>query len=296
MRSKVFISCGQATPEEQRTAADIKERLAADGFDVYVAIQAQSIEDLNSGIIGQLRRADYYIFIDFAREDVHNGQRGSLFTNQELAMACILQFEHVLFFQQAGVRPEGLLSFMGANPTAFRTQIELPDVVVAAVHQREWSRTYSRHLVVTRPRWSDTVIKFDELVGRFLYVDIENCRYDLAAYDTVARLNAINGMPCRDRSHLKATGQPGFSQIIWPRNHGAFDVLMVSALAKHQVFLNSALDVWPKPPVIDVPGTHRFEYAVLARQFPILHFTIELHLHADPMKAQAEIVATDNGA
>lgn len=96
--SKVFVSCGQESEHERGAAAAIKTSLEAAGFTVYVAINAQSIEDVNSGIIRSLKRADYYIFIDFRRDSVDGGFRGSLFTNQELAIAMLLSFERVLFF------------------------------------------------------------------------------------------------------------------------------------------------------------------------------------------------------
>ena len=50
MPGRVFISCGQAHEPERRAAAEISDALTAAGFQPYVAIQAQSILDVNSGI------------------------------------------------------------------------------------------------------------------------------------------------------------------------------------------------------------------------------------------------------
>src|SRR5438132_10277879 len=136
MSAKIFISCGQKLDEERHATAELSNALTAEGFEVYVAIAAQSIEDVNSGIIGQLRRSDYYIFIDFAREDLHGCSRGSLFTNQELAIAYILGFEHVIFFQQNAVCLEGLLKYMGSNATRFEEPADVPDLVIKAVRER----------------------------------------------------------------------------------------------------------------------------------------------------------------
>ncbi len=291
MPAKVFVSCGQRSEDERAAARAIAERLRAKGFDVFVAISAQSIEDVNSGIIGSLRDSDYYVFIDFPRDDLGNGLRGSLFTNQELAIAYILGFEQVVFFQQEGVTLEGLLRYMGSNATRFASPNDVPDLVIAAIEERHWSPSYSRHLTPTHLRWSDALITYGDLVGRFLYVDIENHRHDLAAYDTVARLRSINGVACADRSHLKVTGHPGFAQVIWPREHGAFDLLMVSALASSQIFMNSALDVWPKPPIITAPGKYDLEYAVLARRFPLLLFHVELSVKENFALAEAELLS-----
>jgi len=42
MSARVFISCGQATSAERKAAAAVKQWFHKRGFDVYVAIQAQS--------------------------------------------------------------------------------------------------------------------------------------------------------------------------------------------------------------------------------------------------------------
>jgi hypothetical protein len=283
--AKIFLSCGQANDRERSAAARVKEALTSQEFDVYVAIQAQSIQDVNSGIIAELQRSDYYLFVDFRREVLGSRQeaRGSLFTHQELAIAYVSGFEHVLFFQETGMKLEGLMRYLAANPTPFDTVDQLVEGISKAIRERDWRIDYSRHLIATRPRWSDSVIRYGELTGRFLYIDIENKRRDLAAFDTVARLEFIQPFgeakyQCPNRSHLKTTGQPGFIQVIWPCSHGAFDLLVVDQQRPLHVYLNNALDVTPRVPVIRDRGRYSLEYSVLAREFPVLHFTIDLEL------------------
>jgi hypothetical protein len=310
MSAKIFLSCGQANERERSAAACLKRRLTEQGFDVYVAIQAQSIQDVNSGIIAELQRSDYYLFVDFRREvvrpdDVHGRMsrlrhawralanrgapeaRGSLFTHQELAIAYVSEFEHVLFFQERGVKLEGLMRYLAANATRFDTVDKLVEDVSAAVRRHGWRTDYSRHLIATRHRWSDGCIHCGDpdrgdLTGRFLYVDIENKRGDLAAFDTVARLESIEPFGgkkylCKDRSLLKVAGQPGFNQIIWPCSHGAFDFLAVDEQQPWLMYLNSALDK-PRVPLIKDRGRYTLGYAVLASDFPVLRFTIDLEL------------------
>lgn len=273
MPAQIFLSCGQASSRERDAAVRLREYLSAQGFQVYVAIQAQSIQDVNSSIIRQLERSDYYLFVDFRREELGptptSGNRGSLFTHQELAIAYRSGFEQVLLFQETGTKLEGLLRYMAGNATSFDSIDELATKVAIAIRERNWTPTYSRHLIATRPRWSQGTIQYGPLIGRFLYVDIENKRPDLAAMDD--RYISPN------RSHLKTTGQPGFNQVIWPQSHGAFDVLMVARYDAACIFLNSALDV-PPAPLIAACGHYGLEYAVLARDFPVLHFTIDLEV------------------
>jgi hypothetical protein len=290
MPAKIFVSCGQKHERERAAAAAVKAMLEGLGFDVYVAIQAQSIEDVNSGIIRHLERSDYYLFVDFRREDLvdaaaslwhRRAARGSLFTHQELAVAYVFGFQDVLFFQEPGVQVEGLLAYLGANPIPFESNDELVASVCRSVGER-WSVNYSRSLVAPRLRWSDGVIVTPRLNGRFLYVDVENRRRYEAALDTILRLEFISARggarhACRDRSLLKVTGQPGFSQAIWPLSWGAFDLLMVDSQHQASVYLYSALDVPPQP-IIQGVGQYTLDYAVLARGFPVLHFSVDLNL------------------
>lgn len=270
--AQVFVSCGQHDAEERAAAHAIHEQLRAAGFEVYVAVAAQSIEDVNSGIIRQLKRSDYYVFIDFVRESVGDSSRGSLFTNQELAIAYVLGFERVLFFQHPDVKREGLLRYMGSNATGFTNAGQLAGLVLDAFITREWTPAYPRHLAATRLRWGRPY-SYGELLGYFLYVDIENRRADVPAFETVARLLSIETdeglVPSHIRSPLKVTGAPAFEQTIWPADHGAFDALAPDMSDPTHARLNSALDVYPVPTLLQGPGTCRLHYAALARDFPI---------------------------
>ena len=161
-------------------------------------------------------------------DDLGGQARGSLFTNQELAIAYVLGFERVLFFQHSSVKLECLLRYMGSNATIFTNPAHLPALVATAFVQREWSSDYSRHLAATRLRWEGP-FPYGEFLGWFLYGDVENRRADAAAFETVARLLAIESgkglVPWHIRSPLKVTGAPAFEQTIWPSDHGAFDLL-----------------------------------------------------------------------
>ena len=290
MPGKVFISCGQSSEIEREVAARIQQWFEDNGFEPYVAINVQTIQDVNSGIISELKASDYYVFIDFPRDELHpcDGEcnRGSLFTNQELAIAYVLGFEKVIFLQHQNVKLEGLLRYMASNAIKFDDYSEISEKLINEVERRSWSTTYSRHLLASNIRWSDGLISYHSLtqpvlIGKFLYVDIANSRSDVAAQATVARLASITypsgeNQISPDRSHLKAAGFPGFSHSIWPSSHAAFDLLCVDNANPHRIFLNSALDKAPKDPIIWEIGLYRLNYEVLSPGFPALQFSISL--------------------
>lgn len=299
MSARVFISCGQRQGERD-VAIAVARWFTERGFRPYVALDAQSILDVNSGIIGELRRSDYYLLIDFRRELLSSAEpheyRGSLFSHQELAVAYALGFEHCLFFRQSGVKIEGMCQFMASNATSFNEYSELPGLVAEAAEQRAWSPGYSRNLVVGQLHYPDQPIQYGELKGRALHIDIENRRPDLSAAGAVARLAKLRvADDCwrisPNRSHLKVTGQPGFAQTIWPQSHGAFNVAFVDLREKRcRVYLNSALDIRPIPPILDTPGDHLLRFEVFAQGFDVLQFEVLARIPARSTEFLVELV------
>lgn len=294
MPAKVFISCGQSSLEERKVAQQLGDWFKSKGYNPYVAIEVQSILDLNSGIIGELKTSDYYLFINFQREIVTGNagnqfHRGSLYTNQELAIAYALGFDHMLLLNQKNSEKEGVFKFIVTNIPEFDAYSEVLLLVQNAVQKAGWRHDYTRQLAAANLRLADPVRYIGDStprVIRTLHVDIQNKRPDLGAVGCVARLVrfGLHGQPLAsspDRSLIKVTGLPGYAQTIWPMSHGAFDLFGILFGSKKHVFLNSALDVHPRQPIIDVPGNYHFEYEVFSQGFPPLIFNVLLKLTGD---------------
>ncbi len=73
MPARVFISCGQAIEEERNVSNELEQWFRSEGYDPYVAIQVQTIGDLNAGIIEALKASDY-VFINFQRDKIVAGK------------------------------------------------------------------------------------------------------------------------------------------------------------------------------------------------------------------------------
>lgn len=308
MKSKVFLSCGQR-PSEKEVAAKVARLLEERGFDVYVAIDVQTILEINTGIISELKNSDCYLLLNFQREQIGDKYRGSLFSNQELAIAYSLGFERILVVNQEGILSEGILNYMGINTETFRSFDDCCPTVERALNRAGWKPDYSRQLNADRLRFSDELIRFGNLRGRFLYVDIVNQRPDIAALEATARLSelgrsgqgTLQASPIR--SPLKATGRPGFSHTIFPKSFEAFDLLCVGTYSNTAgldlsapaasgtlvasvtlvpkemgVFLNAALDVVRAPRLPITSGRWQLQYEFFAIGFPVLSLLIELNV------------------
>jgi hypothetical protein len=321
MRTRVFLSCGQR-PNEIEIAGKLGELLEARGFDVYIAIDVQTILDINAGIIRELKNSDCYLFVNFRREQLTGGKyRGALFSNQELAIAYAFGFERILVVNQDGVLPEGILKYMGINTETFVSISECYSTVERVIDRSAWTTDYSRRLRADRLRFSEQIIQYKNLVGQFLYIDVLNQRPDIAALEATARLSEFGPLggamlPSPIRSPLKATGRYGFSHTIFPRSWEAFDLLCVGMYSgrdelflsapaasgtvvepitmpqERQVLLNTAFDVIQAPTLPITAGVWQLRYEFFAIDFPVLTVIIELDL-TDWGKPKPKILAQE---
>lgn len=291
LRSRVFVSCGQATRDEIRVANKIGQLLAKRGYSHYIAKNVQNVFEINSGIIGELKNSDCYLFVNFRRDRLgrHGDFSGSLFSNQEFAIAYAMGFERILVINQKGVRPEGMLAYIGCNTDEFDLLSDCLRAVRAALDEVGWSPAYSRRLVGQKLCWSEEVAYSDglsALSGRILYLEIANRRPDTAALETTARLARLRRAGVKTwtasniQSPLKATKRQGYAHTIFPNSSEAFDLLCIGtpigSASENHVFLNSALDVTPKPYLPVTPGTWELEYEFYAIGFPVLRVGIKL--------------------
>ena len=234
MVGRVFISCGQRPLRERDTANRIKQLLKDKfGLDSYVAVNIQGFNDIMR-ITDELRHADYYLFIDFLRHDPDD-LPFSLFTHQELAVAHNLGFTDMIALREKGTPIEGFLRYIQSNPIEFDNDEDLMKKVEGLVREREWSRNYSRNLVLTN---------ISERIGPFFYGDhtgahnqfiwharIENRRPDVAAVNTLCVLDSIDSKERRvenpDRSNLKWARQQGYERTILPLDYGLIDIISI---------------------------------------------------------------------
>lgn len=160
MKAQIFLSCGQ-NHEERPIAEAIKSKIEKSdlGFGCYVACEVQDLRDLRDIIFKRLEESDYFVFVDFKREELKDKKdkdgrpihRGSLFTNQELAVASYIGLGNcVLLLQEEGVEERGgvlnaVLANLREDETRFKSaeRDELPNriynLIKAKLDNREWN-------------------------------------------------------------------------------------------------------------------------------------------------------------
>lgn len=287
MSAKVFISCGQSTNEEKQTARDVETWFKTKGFYPYVAVEVNTgIPDLNRWVIEELKSSDYFVFINFAREEISSStgsfkpfRRGSVYANQELAVAVSLGFkDRMILVNQRCAEREGIFKIMVCNTDEFDTYDKIVPIIEKSVLSAGWDNLSSRHLSVENSRIDYTPVSYyDHHLRRLLYIahiDVRNSRPDIPAADCEIRLVKIESpsrgeRPSPDRNALKVTGsERAYAQNIWQDDLGTFDLFGIDAFSYPDTYLLSRSDVTPRSAIISTREKHILTYEILAKGFP----------------------------
>jgi len=298
MGATIFLSCGQSHlwPDEKKTAKLIETGLRALGFSVFLAVAKDTIQNLNSELLEYLKNADYYLFINFQRESITNGNiRGSLYTNQELGMAYALGFDpsNMLLLSHEKVETAGLLGSMISNIDKFKNYDDVVQLAIASVERNHWTPDYSRKLSATQVAinknvddWRDRYNNRQLRHERIAWVEVSNRRPDIVAFNCVAHLTSIGNklnskLPLEDTFPIKCWGVDGYHHTIWPNSSGRFDLFGIEAETNH-VFMHTQCDITDdsgcRTPIIKGTGQFILNYEIYADHFPITSFAIKLDL------------------
>ena len=303
MPGKIFISCGQVTSAERTLSKQVAISLTNKGFNPYVASEAQSIQDINTEIIGKLKKSDYYIYIDLKRECIAGyfwcrKYRGSLFTNQELAIVYALGFERTIFLQQKGILLEGMARYILSNAKKFTNVNEVIPIVEDEIDKRKWDTKYSRHLSVQYIQAYPKIPYGDHtqsMVQQIYHVGIRNCTKDIAAINVIAHLVAItepngNINVAIDKGDLKWARQIGYTRNIPPGEIAPFDAFALDEQNPQNVYLHSSSDAHPRIPIINQSRSYILHYQIYSENFPLLEFKIRLLLAGQTQTTIAELI------
>lgn len=287
VRAKVFISCGQWEGDERETADKIKVELESLGFEGYVATRVQSLRGVQQNIFQELQTAEYFLFVDFKREELDGtGEcRGSLFSHQELALASSLGLD-VVVFQENGTKPEdGLLRFIQANPAKFTDRHSLPLVVIDAIKRRGW-----------RPDWKNQLVFADDPVERntaritdtqqiadFFGISISNPHQSKPAMNCYVYLEKVRRISNGDILPLRTielhwAAYPFPNALIGPKAQRVFDAFMVFHDNPTVLHVPSFATAGLYAMSISGPGDFEFTYTIVSENFPIIRKVFEAHV------------------
>lgn len=287
--AQIFLSCGQ-NPDfgEPPFFELVEQKIKSLGFDCYVAAHKQSPRSIRENVFKQLEESDYFVFIDFKREEMKDKagnviSRGSLFSNQELALASFLEME-IMLFQEDGVQRDGMLNAIQGNATSFSDRNKLPDLIAGEIRRRQWTTQTRNTLALSvysnsPPRLNQT--KTDGRFSRPFHIKVENlhhrkdARNCFAYLDEVVDLNSNRNISKDEKwetVEFKWAGTRLASVRIAPKpSYRNFDAVWLFVNQQQQIgmgFFNSVV-----PALTDYfphqlrPGRYRLTFVVVSDNF-----------------------------
>jgi hypothetical protein len=291
VRAKVFISCGQREDGNERGIAErIAEKLHGMGFDPYIATQQQSLRGLRENIFDELETSEYFVFVDFERERLGDGEehRGSLFSNQELAVASYLDMPVIALREDTVKEMDGLAGALQLNAEPFSNRRLLPDVVANKVAELEWEPEWSQTLRLHRnpEQFSDALRMPENRHARFFHIDVANDHRRQAARNTYGFLRRCVDLATGESIaiplvELKWAGYVRPNTLIFPGETRKLDALWVFHDQPDGIKFNVFTDATNYIPQLPPAGDFRLTYCVASDNFPAVDRSFDLHVASD---------------
>lgn len=206
--ARVFISCGQRSDKEKQLGFACREYFKSRGFATYLAEKAHSLEALTEDIFQHLRNSEYAVFIDCEREKLSPGNfRGSVFVNQELAIAAFLPIEESRVFHEKRVVPEGVAKHLIAKPIHFSDEQEFLGKLDEETN--EWRNDWRNELSVKFYGVLQDFRNQDDKYGDWYHLEVSNNHQNKYARNCVAYVSRIK--------NLDTGGEldPGSFELVW---------------------------------------------------------------------------------
>jgi hypothetical protein len=285
-RAKIFISCGQNTDRGELTIGrQIENTISAMGFETYFAIDQQSPRGLKENIFNELITSEYFLFIDFKREQLDETTcRGSLFTNQELAIASFLDIQ-LIAFQEEGVKQrDGILGALQANCISFNGRGSLHTIVSERIRAAGWKTNWKNALRLERePRQHVDIYRVPgPRMSRFFHINVRNLNSYKIAHNCYAYLErATNLSGGRIETRTVEFKWEGYIQPNAPILHNSvrgFDAFFVYHDNPREILFNLFTDSSLFIPIIRGPGDFELSYIVISENFPPARKTFDLHI------------------
>jgi hypothetical protein len=271
--ARVFISCGQSKgTDEPRIAKEISVMLEALGYEPYIAVEETTFAGVKENIFERLKNSEYFLFIDFKREPLGDGcHRGSLFSNQELAIAAWLDMK-VIALQEEGVKQlDGLLHFMQTNASIFIDKGRLPEQIAEAIRKAKWNPSWKNELLLHAPQPKDSLNGF-----KCFHVQVRNQHSDKVALNCSGYLERIVKLPNVEielpdeklECKWAATAMPRIS--IPARSARKYDAAQIRYIDPVIVSFPTITDSPGYTPTIPYePGRYELSYLVTSDNFPV---------------------------
>jgi hypothetical protein len=213
-----------------------------------------------------------------------NNFRGSLYTNQELAIASFLEKE-VIPFQQKGVLLDGMVSSLQLNSIKFnnKEKNKLPDLIEQQIKISGWNNQWKNKLDISiNPGYSDAP-KINGDIGRHYFLRIDNLHKGKIALNCTAYVKSIfnktnNINFTTETVELKWAGSLVPSVAIMPKSYRLLDAFFVLNSQPDLLRFLSFSDSRKHLPPLKGIGEYEIVYIVVSEYFPLLEIKTNINI------------------
>lgn len=278
-KARVFISCGQRTEREKNIGLEIDRYFKDRHFETYFAEKVHSPEALTEHIFTFLRESEYFVFIDFKRDQISDKEyRGSLFVNQEIAISTFLKIPGIGFYER-GVKREGILDYQIYNAFPFKNGTE----IIARLNDetKNWDPNSVNELFLLYDPLKDTKnIPLNNYPQRPLtdwwHIEVKNRNRTKHAFSCLAYLTKIRNMDSEEELAIPSI------ELIWSglgdhwvnimadgiREFDAFFIIQDENMIRFQS--RALTTTSPRFHLPNLPnGTYLLEYSVVSSNFEV---------------------------
>jgi hypothetical protein len=295
-RAKLFLSCGQnARYDEQDWGEELVSALGPTGigFEVFFARRVQDSKSLREVIFAELETSDYYILIDFKREQLvppfkvdSTEHRGSLFSHQEFALACYLGLDLALFREKGVERLTGVVGAVMGNAIEFKNRDDLVEIVRNYIKQKidrhEWTlRTKNTLQLVKAPYEGIEAVWVSGTKASYYHIHVKNLHWRKAATNCYAYLEKVVDLNRGKDIELytcelkwEGTKQPGVR--INPNGYRGLDAFIVVLAEPRTLLLMPQTDAANYIQRFEGNTHLEVTYLVCSDQFPDVTRTFEV--------------------
>lgn len=206
-KARVFIGCGQRNKKEREIGFACWEYFKSQRFEPYLAEEVHSLEALTENIFHHLKNSEYAVFIDFRREKLPDGtRRGSLFVNQELAIASFLRRDSRVFHEN-GIIKEGVAEYLIGYPIYFKDKKEFLEKLKEST--TEWRSDWRNELSLEFLRVAPNFQIQDGIFADFYHLQVLNNNQSEHARDCIAYVSKIKNLDTGEEI------DPGKFELVW---------------------------------------------------------------------------------
>jgi len=282
--ARVFISCGQRCDREKEIGFKVDRYFRDRGFETFFAEKAHSPEALTEYIFKHLGESEYFLFIDFERELLTKDEyRGSLFVNQEIAIATYLKIPGLGFYERK-VRREGILNYQIYNALPFSTGGEILERLDALTEKWDADSVNELWLSPGTVSWNYVILNQPSSPhSDWWHIEVHNRHNSKHALSCLAYLSTITNIATDEpievpSIELRWVGFEDYSVVILANRKREFDAFFTLHGDEH-IYFNTRKTTTTNPrymmPVLE-KGIYKLEYLVAAGNFGLANRTFIL--------------------